>query len=367
MGRLVEDELMGSLQSKQNCESTIERLNNQVELNNDQRQKLQAWRRNKEQRLDALEAEVKKYGRLGSINVDRLLVELNKRDSTLRALERGSASSEDRILAESLKFIKERNQVGKTIREMGQNMEKAEAKAELMRSELERGGMEPDSLVMLWHERWCETTKRVADVEAENAELKLRQKGKRGALQGISSLSPTTKASRSPRGSAPAPSTDFEEYAAFAVGLSVAERPPLQRRQIDRASTIMQVSLKTPNQKASPGKLKREDILEVNQSIRELSQSSSPKRSATQRGDKVANLLSQPAQPSRSKSSGAQPGGSNPQLAGTSSRDHTEVRPTYGLSGHGGHFVPQLLPKEVAPSSLRPSPKRSGTARRSVG
>merc|ERR1719316_1335011 len=178
---------MRQTQQKQDCEGTIERLDGQVEFNNDQRQKLQAWRKKKEQRLDALEAEVKKYGRLGSINVERLLLEIGKRDAALRALHGSSGSAEDRVAAQTEKAAKERRQIMKSISGSVKQAEKAETKAELMLSELEKGGIEQDSLVMLWHERWSETMKRAADMEAENAELRSRHKTKRGAIgQGLS-------------------------------------------------------------------------------------------------------------------------------------------------------------------------------------
>eukprot|EP00746_Dinoflagellata_sp_MGD_P074353 gnl/MRDRNA2_/MRDRNA2_30042_c0_seq1.p1 gnl/MRDRNA2_/MRDRNA2_30042_c0~~gnl/MRDRNA2_/MRDRNA2_30042_c0_seq1.p1 ORF type:complete len:2129 (-),score=441.85 gnl/MRDRNA2_/MRDRNA2_30042_c0_seq1:27-5600(-) len=386
--RLVEDELTRSLQQKQNHEGTLDRLNEQVDFNNDQRQKLQAWRKGKENRLDALEAEVKKYSRLGSINIERLILELNKRDASLRALDSGSVTTDDRIFAESMKASKQQRELAKKIKEVKQHAAKAEAKVELMRSELERGGMEQDSLVMLWHERWCETTKRAADVEAENAELKSRNKSKRGAMQPVAMQGISRELDlpwlSSPTGAQPAGggesrsqqhfphATEFEEHAAFAVGLSVVQRPPLQRRQIDQASTIIAPPpLKRSPQIGSPGKLKREDIMAVNESIRDLTGRPSPKSSPViNRGERVAqaHARSSPRASSARAASAAQ------------EADSSDVRPTYGLSGHGARLVPQLLPKKPGSTQERKrgeeraSLKRSGTfavpsnpSRRSVG
>eukprot|EP00746_Dinoflagellata_sp_MGD_P002673 gnl/MRDRNA2_/MRDRNA2_105234_c0_seq1.p1 gnl/MRDRNA2_/MRDRNA2_105234_c0~~gnl/MRDRNA2_/MRDRNA2_105234_c0_seq1.p1 ORF type:complete len:2126 (-),score=391.10 gnl/MRDRNA2_/MRDRNA2_105234_c0_seq1:24-6287(-) len=168
--QLIQTELAKSQRQMASCEETIQVLRTQMETNEDWRQQLQTWKDSVREHLGELENRVERQGKIGSVNIERLLMEHERRDATLKHLE----TQHDRQAVIYEKEVKERKKLQAKLHQEKSLSEQAEAKASLMRNELERGGYEHDSLVTLWQQQHKESAQRFAELEVQNAEIRAR-------------------------------------------------------------------------------------------------------------------------------------------------------------------------------------------------
>lgn len=233
--RLSEDELGKSLHQRQACEAAIDSLRARAVHDEELRRRLVAWKLKKGRRLEELEVEVDKYERIGGANVDRLLLELQRRDAMLMQL-RGSESVDDRLALEREGKLKELAELkAKTAKERKLTA-RAMGKLELIQAELEKhpdgfgivpaeaaaaAGLGNGSLedtasraVGLWRERQREAAERVIELQVENATLKAR-------IQAAEQEARDAKRRQPP--SDPAP---FATPSLFAIGEREAPGPP---------------------------------------------------------------------------------------------------------------------------------------------
>merc|ERR1719310_1383110 len=134
----IEREFAGTAQQMSLSELKIEELRSQVEANTDQRQKLQAWRKNKARQVLHLEQKVRVHQRLGAINVEGMLQDLSEKEQLVNTL-RQEREIEDEAAREVADEAATRNAYLKQkLQEKRKAKQVAQQRLEKARAEIER-------------------------------------------------------------------------------------------------------------------------------------------------------------------------------------------------------------------------------------
>jgi len=167
----IERDFAGTAQQMSLAELKIEELRSQVEANTYKRQKLQGWRKNKARQVLHLEQKVRGHQRLGAINVEGMLQELDEKKELAGTL-REERELEDDAANDIAERLESRNALMKAqLKEKQKAKQVAQQQLEKARKEVERGGLSEEERLKLWRGRIAAVKQRVVQAQLENQQL----------------------------------------------------------------------------------------------------------------------------------------------------------------------------------------------------
>lgn len=169
--RQAEHELSTTAQDTALAELKIEQLHGQVESNTDRRQKLQSWKKNKARQVMHLEQKVRSHQRLGAIDVEGMLQELQEKGELVEQLREDRQEEDEVVEREQRAADKKLALLRRRLQELRRGKEIAAKALARTREEIERGDMSGEERLRLWRYRVSEANARVSELEKENARL----------------------------------------------------------------------------------------------------------------------------------------------------------------------------------------------------
>jgi len=409
--QLIQAELGKSHRQMTSCEETIQVLRTQMETNDEWRQQLQTWKDSVREHLGELENRVDRQSKIGSVNIERLLLEHERRDATLEQFEK---KHKNWTAAQQEKEFKERQKIHAKLQQEKNLVMQAEAKASLMRGELERGGSDRDSLVTLWQQQHQEFHTRLAELEVQNYEIRSRlgigadgrfanalpsdtqfessqrrqpttqPSASRGAeevtvddLSARSLPARGTAPSRSPGPEEPSrsasargdrlasPREALEESAAFSIGLTVhAPIPGTNRRTLENPTLPLHAGARSVAQ--GPGSVQRPPVMRAFQTPspgphQEMGTGSATLPTAGLHHNLVPKLLPRAARKSTSRSGSGSASARNTPVAELEASGSTPAAAAARSSSVQEHAQPEFGRSQSSPTRGTRNMRRSHT------
>mmetsp|Transcript_25069 Transcript_25069/g.40266 ORF Transcript_25069/g.40266 Transcript_25069/m.40266 type:complete len:584 (-) Transcript_25069:55-1806(-) len=167
----IKRDFAGTAQQMSLAELRIEELKSQLEANTDHREKLQGWRKNKARQVAHLEEKVKGHQRLGAVNVESLLKELQEKEELVIMLRKAREDDDKVVKQTQVQADKAKDKLRFDLKLKRQMKEAAQKKLQHVRAQVQNGGLSNDDRLRLWHSRIDDVKRRLAEAEKENQKL----------------------------------------------------------------------------------------------------------------------------------------------------------------------------------------------------
>jgi len=175
-------DFMSTARQMSSAEHKIEDLRSKVNADSDVRQRLQNWRRNKTKQLAHVDQMVKEHKRLGTVDVTKLMTEINVKAEKVRELQ------QDRNEDEEVAGLAASNSSQKTAKVRGDLMKQRVVKEDIhqelqrLRAEVERGGPDDETRLRLWRGRAAAAQERLQELREENYQLRMLAAQRRNSM-----------------------------------------------------------------------------------------------------------------------------------------------------------------------------------------
>lgn len=179
LAEVYQDERVGAAQFKDTAKTvtTIEKRNDElravVDVNTEQRRRLEKWRKNKIKQLVHMQQSVREHQVAGTVDVASLLEQIQEKSELVHELERQREESERFVEEAFQRSSSLTKQVKTALKDQRQVKDSTFKDLQYSRGEVQNGGTTEAERLELWQSRQEEAQQRVEDLEEENHRLRI--------------------------------------------------------------------------------------------------------------------------------------------------------------------------------------------------
>merc|ERR1712150_329041 len=154
------------------AEHQIEGLCAEVEVNTERRHRLQNWRKNKSKQLAHVSQTVKDHERLGTVDVEGMLQDIQEKAERVRHLEQRRHEESKALSAAACNSKAKTDEVRIALQQQRLLKDQTHGELQQLRKEVERGGPSNEERLQLWRGRALAARQRLEGMQEENQRLR---------------------------------------------------------------------------------------------------------------------------------------------------------------------------------------------------